>query len=161
MVENFKCIKSLIHNLEIKTNKMVISTVIGGVIGYLATNKSVQELFKDLTAGAVNEIRPIFLKESGEPQKVLADLQANPKDELNTQMMKLTLEKAVRDNPKAEEYLKEIYNKIEAKSSSRLVVDDIEAKTNITFEAEQKNSEAGFRKMKAEDGEIKITIKQK
>jgi hypothetical protein len=138
---------------------MVISTVIGGVIGYLATNKSVQELFKDLTAGAVNEIRPIFLKESGEPQKVLADLQANPKDELNVKMMELTLEKAVRDNPDAEKVLIDIFKKIQGKGGSEISATKMKAKEGIDIKAKQKNSKATLDDFETE-GKINIDIIQ-
>ena len=102
--------------MEPVSTAVAISAVVSYLAKTLKENKTVSEFIADFTSATVNWIRPIFLKEDDTPKDVLADLKANSDDKLNTGAAEIAIAKAVRDNPEAEKWLKEMYAEIQQKA---------------------------------------------
>jgi len=91
------------------------------IVAYLAKklkdNKTFQDFASDFTSATFNWIRPLFLKDDGEPKEVLEKLKANPESESRQKMVQAILESEMEDNPQAKDYLEEMYQVIKAKES--------------------------------------------
>lgn len=110
--------------------------MVGAVAGYLANtlknNKSVNDFFSDFGTAAVAWVRPLFLKEDGQPKEVIEDLQKDPEDKLNTDAVENTLAKALKKDPSAEEMLRAIYEAIQAKAAAGQTITITHSKNVVT-----------------------------
>ena len=96
------------------------SAMIGTVVGYLAKklkdNASIQEFFSDFTSATVDWVKPLFLKDDGQPKEMLQQLQSKPDSEARQNVVKSTLEAALEDNATLEEKLKDLHKAVVEKS---------------------------------------------
>jgi len=103
-----------------------VTTLIGTVVGYLAKQIKEGKAFKDFTSdfsdAAIKWIRPIFLKDDKEeaPKEVLADLQADPDEQLNADAAANAIAKALKKEPEAEQWLREIATLIAGKTGATI-----------------------------------------
>ena len=101
--------------------------MVGTVVGYLAKtlkeDKSIKSFFKDFTDSAVNWIRPLFLKEDGNPKEVLLKLLENPDSIARQSGIKSTLEIALEEDSKAMIHLKAIYDVLQSKVAQGQSID--------------------------------------
>lgn len=93
--------------------------MIGTIVGYLAKqlkdNQSIQAFFNDFTTETVKWIRPIFLKDDGNPKELIANLEKNPESQPRQNAIKNALEIRLEDNPDLEKILKSMYKLIQSK----------------------------------------------
>lgn len=96
-----------------------ITVMIGTVVGYLAKslkdNKSVKEFFNEFTDATIKEIKPLFLKEDGEPKEALQKLQENPDSTVKQNAVIATIESEIEDQPELIEQLRALYAAIQSK----------------------------------------------
>lgn len=94
--------------------------MISGIVGYLAKtikdNKPVQDFFKDFTTASVGWIRPLFLKGDNEYEKIIEDLFKNPDSPVKQDVIKTAIASHLEDNPNDEDFLKEMYEALQAKA---------------------------------------------
>ena len=102
--------------MESITTTAIISTIVGYLAKKLKDNQTFQDFTKDFTSATINWIRPLFLVED-KPKEVLEKLTINPESEIKQKMAQTVLESELEDNPKAKEYLQEIFDKIKEKQS--------------------------------------------
>jgi len=92
------------------------SVMIGAIVTYLgnklAKNESVNSFFDDFSEATVNWIKPLFIKEDDTPTRSFEKFTANPNSESKQKLLQVTLESELEDNPEAEKYIKEIFEKI-------------------------------------------------
>jgi hypothetical protein len=110
------------------------AAMIGGIVTYvgtqLAKNESLSGFFNDFTAETVNWIKPLFLKEDGTLQKEVEKLKNNPTD-TKKQRVELILQDELEDNPNAEQYIKEIFEKISETDEGGKIVNNITNSKNV------------------------------
>lgn len=94
---------------------ITISLIVGYLAKKLKDNKTFQDFTSDFTSATVNWIRPLFLKDDGTPKEALEKLAANPESESRQKMIQASLEAELEENPKAKEYLQEMYRVIKEK----------------------------------------------
>jgi len=139
------------------------SAMIGGIVTYLsgklAKNESISGFVNEFTGATVDWIRPLFLKEDGNLQKELEKLKANPTP-VKQNAIKTMLESELEDNKEAEQYIKEIYEKIKPHLNSSLNATNIEAKGDVTINVKQEKSKANMDNIKSGEGKINIDIQQ-
>lgn len=103
--------------MEPITTAVAISSVVSYLSQTLKDNKAFKDFATDFTAASVNWMRSIFLEEDDNPKEVLADLQADPTEELNVQAAENAIAKAVKKDAEAEKWLKEMYEVIQQKKA--------------------------------------------
>ena len=112
------------------------SKMVGAVAGYLAQTlkeqRSVQDFFSDFTDAAVQWVRPLFLKEDGQPKEIIEDLQKDPEEKLNTDAVENTLAKALKKDPSVEAMLRAMYETIQAKASAGQTIAIVRSKNVVT-----------------------------
>lgn len=111
------------------------SAMIAGIVTYLGTqlskNKSIGEFISDFSGATVDWIRPLFLKDDGTAKEIIQDMQADPNDVLNTDAVKNTIAKALRKDPEAEKYIKEMFAKISQKEEGAKIINNIINSKNV------------------------------
>ncbi len=104
------------------------SVMIGAIVTYLgnklAKNESVNSFFDDFSEATVNWIKPLFIKEDDTPTRSLEKLSTNPNSASKQNLLKATLESELEDNPDAEEYIREIYEKISQSEEGKDMLDE-------------------------------------
>lgn len=139
------------------------TAMIGITVGYLAKKlketKSVNDFFNDFTDATVSWIRPLFLKEENQYEKVIEDLMKKPDSPIKQQQVETAIASHLEDHPADERHLKAMYEQIMEKKGSDLHVKDIAGKTGVEFKAKMKDSTGSFKGVKSEEGNIKIDIK--
>ncbi|MBP6812035.1 MAG: hypothetical protein KA138_10975 [Saprospiraceae bacterium] len=112
------------------------TAMIGTVVGYLAKklkdNKSVQGFFDDFTKATVDWIRPIFLKDDGNPKDIIEDLKSDPDDNLNTDAIENAIAKALKKEPDLTQQLKAMYEQLQAKATTDKSINIINSKNVVT-----------------------------
>ena len=92
------------------------SAMIGAIVTFLgnklAKNESVNSFFDDFSEATVNWIKPLFIKEDDTPTRSFEKFTANPNSESKQKLLQVTLESELEDNPEAEKYIQEIFEKI-------------------------------------------------
>ena len=110
------------------------AAMIGGIVTYvgtqLAKSESLSGFFNDFTSETVNWIKPLFLKEDGRLQKEVQKLKDNPTD-TKKQRVELLLQDELEDNPKVEQYIKEIFDKISKTEEGGKIVNTITNSKNV------------------------------
>lgn len=101
--------------MEPVTSSAMVATIVGYLAKTLNDNKSIQEFFKDFTNATVEWIRPIFLKEDGDPKDMLKTLKNKPESEPRQVAVRSALEIALEDDPSGKSFIEEMYLKIIAK----------------------------------------------
>ena len=114
------------------------SAMIGAIVTFLgnklAKNESVNSFFDDFSEATVNWIKPLFIEEDDTPTRSLEKFSTNPNSESKQALLKATLESELEDNPEAEQYIREIYEKI---SESEEVKEMLEEKAFKQLAQEQ------------------------
>jgi hypothetical protein len=114
----------------------VITTaaMVGGIVTYIGTqfakNESISGFIGDLSTETVNWIKPLFLKGDGTLQKEVQRLKDNPTD-TKKQGVELLLKSELEDNPNAEKYIKEIFEKIAKTEEGGKIVNMITNSKNV------------------------------
>ena len=128
----------LITFLIDKTRKMepiTTSTMIGGIVAYLggrlSKEKSITSFISEFTEATVNWIQPLFLKADNEPKEMIKNMIDEPKEPLYQDTVKNAMSIAVKKNPEAEKYIKEIFNKISKTEEGGKIVNNILGSTNV------------------------------
>jgi hypothetical protein len=113
------------------TTTAMIAGITGYLSNHLAKNKSISGFFDDFSEATVNWIRPLFLKEDGEEKEAIQQLKAKPESTARQDAVKSTLAIALEDQPQAEQYLKEIFEKISKTEDGARIVNNIINSTNV------------------------------
>jgi translation initiation factor 2B subunit (eIF-2B alpha/beta/delta family) len=115
----------------------VITTavMIGGIVTYigrqLAKNESISGFIGELSTETVNWIKPLFLKEDGTEKEVIEQLKAKPDSNARQNAVKSALEIGLEDNPNAEKFIKEIFEKISKTEEGGKIVTTITNSKNV------------------------------
>lgn len=104
------------------------SAMIGGIVAYLAKEKSVKEFFSTFTDETIKWIKPLFLKEDGSEKEAIQKLKEKPDSTGRQGIVKSLLEIEVEDNPKAEGFIKEIFEKMSTTKEGGKIVNIINSK---------------------------------
>ena len=104
--------------MEPITTTVAINAVVLYLAKKLADNKGISGFFNDFTDASVAWIKPIFLTEEGKEKEVIADLTADPNEQLNKDAVATAIAKAVKKNPDAEQLLQEMAKVIQQKEPS-------------------------------------------
>jgi len=97
----------------------IIGTFVSKLSNYLSKNNSFIKFLDDFTDATIDWIRPLFLKDDGEVNKVMNDLETRPDDTLNQDDVKTTIAKFLRDNPTKIEDIIKIIEKINETSDEK------------------------------------------
>jgi ferritin-like metal-binding protein YciE len=76
----------------------------------LANNKTFTDFAKDFTDASVKWIRPIFLKEDGNPIEMVEKLAQKPNSSARKNALIALIETNLEDNPEAVKHVDEIYD---------------------------------------------------
>ncbi len=111
------------------------SAMIGGIVSYLGTqfakNKSISGFLSDFTEATVNWIKPLFIKEDGSLQKETEKLKDKPESESKKNALKAMLASELEDNPDAEAFIREIFEKITKTDEGGKIVTNIINSKNV------------------------------
>ena len=135
----------------------MIGTVAGYLVKTLKDNKSVKDFFNDFTAGTVKWIRPLFLKDENQYEKIIEDLIKNPDSPAKKQIVESTIASHLEDNPTDEQQLKEMYEKIKAKGSV-LTVKNLDGKKGVEVKAKMKDSKGTIEDVKSDEGNVNVDL---
>lgn len=98
---------------------MEISTtteMIGGIVSYLgkyfSKDRSINNFISDFSEATINWIKPLFLKEDESEKDIIKKLKEKPESKARQKAVESVIEIELEDNPKAEEYIKEIFEKV-------------------------------------------------
>ena len=97
--------------MEPITTTAIISTIVGYLAKTIKENKTFDDFTKDFTSATINWIRPLFIRDD-KPNEVLEKLTTNPESETKQKMAQTVLESELEDNPKAKDFLQEMYEKL-------------------------------------------------
>jgi hypothetical protein len=108
------------------------TAMISGVVGYLAKkikdNNPAQDLFTDFTSATVRWFRPLLLTDDDKPKEILEDLKADTTDKLNIDAVENAFAKALKKDPQAEIFIKEMYDFVKAKESKGEIISFVNSK---------------------------------
>ena len=104
--------------MEPITTALAINAVVLYLAKKLADNKGISGFFNDFTDASVAWIKPVFLTEEGKEKEVIADLTADPNEQLNKDAVATAIAKAVKKNPDAEQLLQEMAKVIQQNEPS-------------------------------------------
>jgi len=111
------------------------SAMIGAIVTFLgnklAKNESVNSFFDDFSEATVNWIKPLFIKDDDTPTRSLEKFSTNPNSESKQALLKATLESELEDNPEAEQYIREIYEKISQSEEGAKIINNISNSKNV------------------------------
>ncbi len=122
------------------------SVMIGAIVTYLgnklAKNESVNEFFDDFSTATVNWIKPLFIEEDDTPTRSLEKFSTNPNSESKQTLLKATLESELEDNPDAEQYIREIFEKISQSEEGAKIINtlNVTGDNNITMQGNEGSS---------------------
>ena len=112
------------------------SVMIGAIVTYmgnkLAKNESVNSFFDDFSEATVNWIKPLFIEEDDKPTRSFEKFKANPNSESKQKLLQVTLESELEDNPEAEAYIKEIFEKISQSEEGKEIINNISNSKNVS-----------------------------
>ena len=144
---------------------MEATTMISAIVGYLAKklkdNKSINNFFDDFTETSIQSIRPLFLKEDDEYDKIIEDLLRNPDSPSKRGQVEMALASHVEDNPDDLKSLTEMYNKVREIEGSSLDIENLKAKQNVDLDINQAKSSAKLKDIESGEGTINVKIDQK
>ena len=102
------------------------SAMIGAIVTFLgnklANNESVNSFFDDFSEATVNWIKPLFIEEDDTPTRSFEKFTANPSSESKQKLLQVTLESELEDNPEAEAYIREMYEKISQTEEGKIII---------------------------------------
>ena len=111
------------------------SVMIGAIVTYLgnklAKNESVNSFFDDFSEATVNWIKPLFIEEDDKPTRSFEKFSTNPNSVSKQDVLKSTLESELEDNPEAEKYIKEIFEKISQTEEGAKIINNISNSKNV------------------------------
>lgn len=114
---------------------LTTSAMIGGIVaflgGKLSKDKSVNNFLSEFSEATINWIKPIFLKEDDTPKEMIEKLIKDPKEQLYQDSIKNALAISVKENPEAEKYIQEIFEKISATEEDGKIVNNIINSKNV------------------------------
>lgn len=99
--------------MEPVTSITMASAIAAYLAGKLKSNKSLDDFFRDLTDAGIAWIRPLFLKEDGQPKEPLQKLIEKPDSEIKQDALKAMIASSVEDEPAHIDHLREVYETIE------------------------------------------------
>lgn len=112
----------------------MIATVVGYLAKTLKDNKSIQGFFSEFSTATVDWIRPLFLKDDGQPKEVLENLQENPESKAGQSLAKSTLAFALEKNAAATAHLEAMYAALQQKATKNDSISIIGSKNVVTGE---------------------------
>ena len=115
---------------------LTTTAMIGTLVGYLAKtlkeNKSVKDFFNDFTDATVSWIRPLFLKDENQYEKIIEDLMKNPDSQIKQQQVETAIASHLEDNPTNEQHLKAMYEHLQEKAKTDQSIYIINSKNVVT-----------------------------
>lgn len=116
---------------------LTTTAMIGTIVGYLAKtlkeNKSVKDFFNDFTDGTVNWIRPLFLKDENQYEKIIEDLMKKPDSLIKQQQVETAIASHLEDNSADEVHLKAMCEKLqEMAKTDKSIMNIINSKNVVT-----------------------------
>jgi len=103
--------------MEPVTTTAMIGTIVGYLAKKLKDNQSIQDFFSDFTSATVAWIRPLFLKNDNENEKIIADLIKKPDSTAKLGQVEMAIASHLEDNPQYEEHLKAMFDTLQEKAS--------------------------------------------
>ncbi len=143
--------------MEPITTTAMIGTVTGYLVKTLKENKSVKDFFNDFTAGTVKWIRPLFLRDENQYEKIIEDLIKNPNSPIKQQQVETAIASHLEDNPADEQQLQEMYEKIKSKGS-KLTVKNLAGKKGVEVKAKMKDSKGTIEDVKSDEGNVNVDL---
>ena len=143
--------------MEEPSNSDMIVSVISYLAKKLKDNKSVNDFFNDFTDATVKWLRPLFLKEDNNYEKIIEDLMKKPDSAVKKQQVEIAIASHLDDHPEDEQNLKEMYEKTK-NTGSELAVKKVKGKKGVEFKAKMKNSRGNIEEIESEEGKTKIDI---
>ena len=105
------------------------SAMIAGIVSFMGTklskDKSLNKFFAQFSEATVNWIKPLFLEEDGTEKEIIKKLKDKPASSGRQNMVKSALEIGLEDSPAAEQYIKEMFEKISATEEGAKMVNNI------------------------------------
>ncbi len=118
--------------MESVTSMAMISTVVGYLSNKIKADGALSDFFGDFTDETVKWLRPIFLKDDGEPKDIIEDLKDAPNDKLNTDAVEIAIAKAIKKEPELEQQLKAMYEQLQAMAANDKSINIINSKNVVT-----------------------------
>lgn len=118
--------------MEPITTTAMIGTVVGYLTKMLKEQKSVKDFFNDFTDATVQWIRPLFLKEENQYEKIIEDLMKNPDSQIKQQQVATAIESHLEDSPSDAQQLKAMYEQLQAKATTDKSINIINSKNVVT-----------------------------
>ena len=118
--------------MEPVTTTAMIGATVGYLVKTLKENKSVKDFFDDFTDSTVKWIRPLFLKDENQYEKIIEDLMKNPNSQIKQQQVETALASHLEDNSADEVHLKAMYKQLQEKAKTDTSINIINSKNVVT-----------------------------
>jgi len=96
----------------------MIASIVAYLAGHLSKNKSIKDFINEFSSATVTWISPLFLKADGTLEPDIKKLAANTSSTAKKKRVETLLISELEDAPHAEAYIKEMYEKLQAKNSA-------------------------------------------
>lgn len=114
---------------------LTTSAMIGAIVAYLGTklskDKSVNSFLSEFTGATVEWIKPLFLQEDGTEKEMLQKLKENPESKARKKAVESALEIELEEAPEAEQYIKEMYEKIQKTEEGKGITNTVINSKNV------------------------------
>ena len=110
----------------------MIGTVVGYLTKTLKEHKSVKDFFNDFTDATVNWMRPLFLKEENQYEKIIEDLMKKPDSPIKQQQVETAIASHLEDSPSDEQHLKAMYEQLQEKAKTDKSINISNSKNVVT-----------------------------
>jgi ferritin-like metal-binding protein YciE len=118
--------------MEPITTTAMVSTVVGYLAKTLKEHKSVKDFFNDFTDAAVNWMRPLFLKDENQYEKIMEDLMNKPDSPIKQQQVEAAIASHLEDTPSDAQHLKAMFEQLQEKAKTDKSINISNSKNVVT-----------------------------
>ncbi|MBK7337640.1 MAG: hypothetical protein IPJ00_16420 [Saprospirales bacterium] len=98
----------------------MITEIVAHLVTKLKENKSVNDFFADFTEASVSWLRPLFLKEDGQPNENITKLADNPDSVSRKKLIESMVEVALDEKPESKPSLEEMFKILQNKEDKKI-----------------------------------------
>jgi len=98
--------------MEILATTEMIGKIVAFIGERFSKGKSINAFILDFSDATMNWIKPLFLKDDGSEKEIIENLKEKPESKARQKAVESIMEIELEDNPKAEKYIKEIFEKV-------------------------------------------------
>lgn len=114
--------------MPIENTPVMLQSIAAWMGKEVMKKKPIAEFFTELSQATIDWIKPLFLKEDGNPQQELQRLQENPESEIKQNAIIALLQSELEDQPEAEKHIREVFEKINSTEEGQAIAHVIHSK---------------------------------